>query len=112
MSCTRQRGANWQGQQGRKAMIGWAFRQLVGWLAVVAVIAVVIANRGAISPTQPSAGAARPVEATSLAATAQSGAAAGNSLVFQAGKNGYVTLDVAVNGTPLRMVVDTGASSV
>jgi aspartyl protease family protein len=82
-------------------MIGWAFRQLFGWLAAGLVIYyITVANR---APTTP---------APETAAVAPRPVAVPNSLEFHAEKNGHVVLDVAVNGTPVRMVVDTGATVV
>ena len=86
-------------------LIGWAFRQLVGWLAVVVVVGFAVSHRAMLMP------APAPARAPAVAAEARRAPVA-NSLVFHAERSGHVVLEAAVNGAPVRMVVDTGATLV
>jgi aspartyl protease family protein len=85
-------------------VIAWACRHALGWFAVVMVIAVVASHRAVLMPPQRVAPAP--------AAAAPQPASAVSSLTFHAEKNGHVYLGAAVNGTPIRMMVDTGATMV
>jgi aspartyl protease family protein len=88
-------------------MIGWALRQLFGWLAAGLAIYAVIVRGGLLAPVP------RAADATALPAVpAAQQAAATNSLEFRAARSGHVVLDAAVNGAPVRMIVDTGATLV
>ena len=88
-------------------MVGWALR----WMALSCVAALGcalvidgggwLASRGAATPA--SSVAAGPAEAL---------AAPPNTLVYRADARGHVLLDAAVNGAPVRFLVDTGASYV
>ena len=89
-------------------MIGWAFRQLAIWGGVVLAF-YVVANR--VIP-QPSATATAPGIAASEPAAAAAHAATPNTLVYQANTLGHVMLEADVNGTPVRFLLDTGATQV
>lgn len=95
-------------------MIGWACRTLFVWLVIFGVIAVVASQHGLLTrePGSATSSAAALQTAAAPTAAASQPAATANSLTFHAERNGYVYLDVAVNGIPVRMVVDTGATSV
>jgi aspartyl protease family protein len=85
-------------------MIGWALRQmavLVGLLLLVGFVARHV-------PVQPGG----PERQAADAAAAPARGAAPNSLVFHADRQGHVVLDGAVNGAPVRFLVDTGATMV
>jgi aspartyl protease family protein len=89
-------------------VIGWALRwALLG--CGLALLGVGMLNRGAaLLP-------ARVVQSGSEAQTAASAERAGappNTIVYTANQRGHVILDAAVNGAPVRMLVDTGASLV
>ena len=80
-------------------MIGWALRWVLLCCGVV-LLSTLIINRGATllpDRTTPSPSAAGP---------------APNTIVYTASESGHVVVDAAVNGAPLRLLVDTGASLV
>jgi aspartyl protease family protein len=66
----------------------------------IAVLAVGILNRSVPSPADPPA---PPVSPTSPIS---------NTIVYTAAEGGHVVVDAAVNGAPVRLLVDTGASVV
>ena len=90
-------------------MIGWALR----WVLLccgVTLLGVGLLDRGAaLLP-----GIALPAEREGQAGIAAPPASAppSNTIVYTANERGHVVLDAAVNGAPLRMLVDTGASLV
>lgn len=86
-------------------MIGWAFRVLAIWGAAALLIYVVVARR---LPNE--FNAAQPPAAEAVAPAPR--AATPNSLVFRANRDGHVFLEAAVNGSPVRFLVDTGATYV
>lgn len=89
-------------------VIGWALRQLLFWVVGGLAIYLIVANRGAFMPHRDN-----PVPAPAPVAAVETPAPSlRNSLVLRAGPNGYVMVDAAVNGTPLRMAFDTGAAVV
>ena len=92
-------------------MIGWAFRQLMIWGGAVLVFYVVAGNR-LMHPSdqQPATEASAP--AASAAAAPASSSAGPNSMVFHANTQGHVVLDGAINGAPVKLLVDTGATVV
>lgn len=80
-------------------MIGWALRWVLLCCGIV-LLAAGFFNRVAIMLPEraaPSAPLASPVS---------------NSIVYTATEGGHVVIDAAVNGVPIRMLVDTGASLV
>jgi aspartyl protease family protein len=89
-------------------MIGWAFRQLAIWGGIGLLFYAIAGNRLTLQPNT-----AAPADASrqAAAATPASGAMP-NSLVFHANKQGHVMLEGAVNGAPVRFLVDTGATVV
>jgi aspartyl protease family protein len=89
-------------------VVGWALRQMAFWLVGGLAIYLIVANRGLLTPRQD--GGAPP--ATPAAAVEKASAPLANSLILHAGRDGYVFVDAAVNGTPLRMAFDTGATMV
>jgi aspartyl protease family protein len=90
-------------------MIGWALRWVLLWCGVTLVCVVVIGrdkwlpSNGAIKP-QIVLRTATPVEPRADPAI--------NTLVYPANRAGHVIIDAVVNGAPMRMLVDTGASFV
>lgn len=86
-------------------MIGWAFRQLAFWLIGGFGLYLVVANRMLLSPAPGDPPKPEPA-APAVAAEPP------NSLVLHARADGYVYAEAAVNGVPLRMAFDTGASLV
>jgi aspartyl protease family protein len=90
-------------------MIGWALRWVLLCCGITALCLAVI--RG--GPWLPTNGAAKPdiVVRSATSAEPQAGPAF-NTLVYPANARGHVVIDAIVNGAPVRMLVDTGASLV
>lgn len=88
-------------------MIGWALRQLVIWGGLGLLLYAVFGDRLVLHPAAPEilAPAAAP-------GPAHSSGAMPNSLVYHANSQGHVVVDGVVNGTPVRFLVDTGATMV
>jgi aspartyl protease family protein len=87
-------------------MIGWALRQLILWGGLALLFFVVgtrLLPRPADTPPAPTAASSEPV---------QTRGAMPNSLVFRANAQGHVVVEAAVNGVPVRFLVDTGATMV
>ena len=90
-------------------MIGWALRWVLLWCRVTLVCVAVIGGDEWLpsdSATKPEIvlRAATPVEPRADPAV--------NTLVYPANRAGHVIIDAVVNGAPMRMLVDTGASFV
>ena len=89
-------------------MIGWALRQAAIWIFLGLVFYAVVANLPTMQQTAPApAGAPRPAAA---ATSSRNGSP--NALVFHADRQGHVFVDAFVNGSPVRFLVDTGATEV
>jgi aspartyl protease family protein len=85
-------------------VIGWALRWVL-WCGGIALLCTGIVQFGpefTLGPT------ARPEPAARLAETGP----AVNALVYPANERGHFIVDAAVNGTSVRLLVDTGASLV
>jgi aspartyl protease family protein len=80
-------------------VIGWALRWVL-LCCVIAVLGAAILNRSATLP--PDRAASSP----------SAPSPAPNTIVYTANQQGHVIVDAAVNGAPVRMLVDTGASFV
>ena len=90
-------------------MIGWALRWMLLWCAVTVVCVAVIGG----GKWLPATGAAKPDVVLRDATPAEPRAdPAFNTLVYPANRAGHVIVDAVVNGAPMRMLVDTGASFV
>lgn len=89
-------------------MIGWALRQLVLWGGLVIVLFVL----GTHLVPRPGDTTPAPVASASAPEPAQTRGAMPNSLVFRANPQGHVVVEAAVNGAPVRFLVDTGATMV
>jgi len=88
-------------------MVGWALRWVALWCAIGLIGAWALGGGG--WPVAP--GKAKPAFATAeIGAGART--APPNTLVYDADARGHVLLDAAVNGAPVRFLVDTGASYV
>lgn len=83
-------------------MIGWALRWVLLCCGVV-LLGIGILDRGA---------ALLPDRAMQPGSGAPAAAPASNTIVYMANERGHVVLGAAVNGVPVRMLVDTGASLV
>jgi aspartyl protease family protein len=91
-------------------VIGSAFRQLAIWGGLALLLYAVVGYRllaPADAPT-PRTATATP----SAPAPQQTRSASPNALVFRANRQGHVELDAVVNGSPVRFLVDTGATMV
>ncbi len=93
-------------------MIYWALRH-VAVITAIGVVALTYYGRGFVSGSGSGAEttvAAR--SATRLAGEARPVSAASRSMTLRAGRNGHFMLDARIDGTPVRFLVDTGASSI
>ena len=90
-------------------MIGWALRWVLLWCGVTLVSVVVIGGDKWLPPN----GATKPEIILRSATPVEPRAdPAVNTLVYPANRAGHVIIDAVVNGAPMRMLVDTGASFV
>jgi aspartyl protease family protein len=91
-------------------VIGWALRWVLLCCGIV-LLGVALLDRGAVfwsersvpprSSPPPTAAASHPTQEPPS-----------NTIVYAANESGHVVLDAAVNGVPVKMLVDTGASLV
>lgn len=88
-------------------MIGWALRWVLVWCGATVVCVAVIGG----DKWMPSLGAAKPVIMPREATSAEPQPAF-DTLVYPADRAGHVMIDAVVNGEPMRLLVDTGASLV
>jgi aspartyl protease family protein len=90
-------------------MIGWACRQLVIWGGLCVLLYAAVSHRELLLPQDDG----KAVSATATAPSAETSRPTPyNALVYHADKRGHVVLEAAVNGAPVRFLVDTGASFV
>ena len=90
-------------------LVGWAARQLMLWGAIALVICIVIGHGISLPGRQPAPASPAAVETVAPGKPAET---VSNSLILRAGQDGHVFVDASVNGTPLHMAFDTGASLV
>ena len=90
-------------------MIGWALRCVLLCCGIV-LLGVGLLDRGKALLPDPASLAGRKQQAAMSAPRAS--APPSNTMVYTANERGHVVLDAAVNGAPIRMLVDTGASRV
>jgi aspartyl protease family protein len=95
-------------KKGAGIVIGWALRWVLLCCGIVLLGIGILDHRAllperSVSPssTPPAAVATRPLQDPTL-----------NTVVYAANDRGHVVLDAAVNGAPVKMLVDTGASLV
>jgi len=90
-------------------VIAWAVRWVLLWCGVV-LLGIAILDRGAalLPDRNTSPDPRMPV----VAATRTTAGPVSNTIVFRGNELGHVVLDAAINGAPIRMLVDTGASLV
>jgi aspartyl protease family protein len=90
-------------------VIGWALRWALLCCGIVLLVVGLLDHGAALMPNRTSpARSEGPVAASGPYASA----AASNTTVYTPNERGHVVLDAAVNGAPVRMLVDTGASLV
>ena len=94
---------------GAGIVIGWASRWVLLCCGLVLVGVGLLDGGAALLPDLPSP-AGREGQATGLAQRAS--VPPSDTMVFTANELGHVVLDAAVNGAPVRMLVDTGATLV
>ena len=95
-------------------MIGWALRWVLLCCGLV-LLGIGLLDRGAALLPDIASPAAREGQIAMSAPRASappSNTPASNTIVYTANERGHVVLDAAVNGAPVRMLVDTGASLV
>jgi aspartyl protease family protein len=85
-------------------VIGWALRWVL-WCCAIAFLCIGSVQLGPVLFQDR-------VATPEVAARVSETAAAVNTLVYPANEHGHVVLDAAVNGAPVRLLVDTGASLV
>jgi aspartyl protease family protein len=90
-------------------VVGWALRWTLLCCGIVLLAVGLLDHRAALLPD--GAAPPRPEGQIGRAAPPASSPAA-NTIVYTANQQGHVVLDTAVNGFPVRMLVDTGASLV
>jgi aspartyl protease family protein len=99
---------------GAGIVIGWALRWVLLCCGLV-LVGVGLLDRGAALLPDIASPADREKQAAISAPRASappSNTPASNTIVYTANERGHVVLDAAVNGAPVRMLVDTGASLV
>jgi aspartyl protease family protein len=89
-------------------MIGWALRWVLLWGAVAFLCAVVIARGGALlQPPPVSPAGDRPFEGRTEVTAPPI-----DTLSYPVDRNGHIVVGVEIDGAPLNLLVDTGASLV
>jgi aspartyl protease family protein len=91
-------------------LVGWAVRQAIFWVVGGLAVYWVLGNRDLIGLHQQPQKPAETTAPTPAPTVRQVSGA--NSLILRAGRDGHVTVDAVVNGTPVRFLVDTGATLV
>ena len=94
-------------------MIGWALRQLVIWGGLAVLFYVFVGDRLSVllhpaPPVASESASGQPPGQVRGAPDRQTP----NSLVYRSNSQGHVSLDAAVNGSPVHFLVDTGATLV
>ena len=87
-------------------VIGWALRWVLLCCGIVLLCVGIVKTRSAVAPGPRRRNPNRPH------ARRWNRSARSNTIVYTANEQGHVILDAAVNGAPVRMLVDTGASLV
>jgi aspartyl protease family protein len=88
-------------------MIGWALRWVSLCCGLALVCGVILDHRAAFFSDR-----APPGETARTVSAVQATGPIVNTLVYPANEHGHVILEAAVNGVPIRLLVDTGASLV
>jgi aspartyl protease family protein len=94
---------------GATVVIGWALRWVLLCCGIV-LLGVGLLDRGAALLPDIASPAGR--EGPAAMSAPRASAPPSNTIVYTANERGHVVLDAAVNGAPVLMLVDTGASLV
>jgi len=92
------------GGESTGSAVWWALRRVLLWGGLCLVVSLAVGNR--LVGVWHSAEAPAPPPASASPSTPP------NTLVYRADKSGHVYLTAEVNGTPIRFMVDTGATTV
>jgi len=105
------RRVDWGSRQSLASLtvIGWALRWVLLCCGIALACGVILDHGAAVLSDR-----APPAEPTArvAASAAQVTSSTVNTLIYPANEHGHVILDAAVNGAPIRLLVDTGASLV
>jgi aspartyl protease family protein len=91
-------------------MIGWALRLSLVWVGLSLLFVLVVRHPGDFLPAPPAAPA--PARAIAIPKPRANPDDDEQRLVYFADRRGHFVVDVTVNGAPLHMLVDTGATFV
>src|SRR4051794_14923455 len=86
----------------------WACRQLLVWGGLALIVYLAVGYPTLLLPSEPG----RPVPQTPPASASAAGSAIVNPQTFRANRQGHIVLEAAVNGTPVKFLLDTGATMV
>lgn len=89
-------------------MIGWALRWVLLCCGIVLVGVGLLDHGAGLLPDR----STPPGSVARIAATARPAQDFSNTIIYPANERGHVVLEAAVNGAPINMLVDTGASLV
>jgi aspartyl protease family protein len=93
---------------GAGIVIGWALRWVLLCCGIVLIGTWLLDHSGGLLPERN----APPGPAAPIAAAARPAQDLSNTIIYPANQRGHVVLEAAVNGAPVKMLVDTGASLV
>jgi aspartyl protease family protein len=96
-------------ETGTDIVIGWALRWVSLCCGLVLLGVGLLDGREALFPDR---AAPSPPERQPAMPAPRPSAPASNTIVYTANERGHVVLDAAVNGAPVRVLVDTGATLV
>jgi len=97
---------------GRLGAKRWAWQRLARSLVGTLAVSLAVAACGLLAARAEENGGSPPGPSAPAVTVLRPSPSTGNSLILHAGRGGYVSVDASVNGTPIRMAFDTGASAV
>ena len=102
-----------QPRPASRRVLRYALVMFFGWIVLgVVMVAAMRAVLGPPPPAAPRSAAAAPAPARAAAAATHAAKVPANTFVVAADAQGNFFVDAAVNGAPVRFLVDTGASTV